>query len=107
MRCAGCSGSIPPAEVIRRAQQFIYHLDCFMCSICGLQLNTGDQFCLMEDDTDVKVVCKADYLTINTSSQCVQLARSFCYLTNEAIMFAFFCVRNVIDRPCILNVYFQ
>jgi len=67
VRCAGCSGRIPPTEVVRRAQQYVYHLECFTCTVCGLQLNTGDQFCLMEDDR--KLVCKADYLTINSSSQ--------------------------------------
>ena len=68
MRCAGCSGRLQsPAEVVRRVDQFVYHLDCFTCAVCGVQLNTGDYFYLMEDDC--KLVCKADYLTVNTSSQ--------------------------------------
>ena len=67
VRCAGCGGRIPLTEVVRRAQQYVYHLECFTCTVCGLQLNTGDQFCLIEDDR--KLICKADYLTINSSSQ--------------------------------------
>jgi len=75
MRCAGCSGKLPPAEVVRRAQQYVYHLDCFTCTVCGLQFNTGDQFYLVAEDR--KLVCKADYLTVNATSQ-FRLVPSFC-----------------------------
>jgi len=82
--CAACSGRIPPTEVVRRAQQYVYHLECFTCSVCGLQLNTGDQFCLMEDGR--KLVCKADYLTVNSSSQlgafCLVISLSAAYDTD-------------------------
>lgn len=36
----------------------MYHLQCFACSLCSRQLNTGDEFYLMEDR---KLVCKPDY----------------------------------------------
>ncbi|XP_076436153.1 LIM/homeobox protein Lhx3-like [Babylonia areolata] len=57
-KCAGCDKGIPPTEVVRRAQENVYHLDCFSCLMCSRQLNTGDEFYLMEDK---KLVCKADY----------------------------------------------
>ncbi|XP_070176205.1 LIM/homeobox protein Lhx3-like [Littorina saxatilis] len=57
-KCAGCEKGIPPTEVVRRAQDNVYHLDCFACLMCSRQLNTGDEFYLMEDR---KLVCKADY----------------------------------------------
>ncbi|XP_065203333.1 LIM/homeobox protein Lhx4 isoform X2 [Planococcus citri] len=57
-KCAGCDLGIPPTQVVRRAQDFVYHLQCFACIICGRQLNTGDEFYLMEDR---KLVCKPDY----------------------------------------------
>ncbi|KAK7504513.1 hypothetical protein BaRGS_00004379, partial [Batillaria attramentaria] len=57
-KCAGCEKGIPPTEVVRRAQEHVYHLDCFACLMCSRQLNTGDEFYLMEDR---KLVCKADY----------------------------------------------
>ncbi|XP_022320995.1 LIM/homeobox protein Lhx3-like isoform X1 [Crassostrea virginica] len=57
-KCAGCEKGIPPTEVVRRAQDNVYHLECFACLMCSRQLNTGDEFYLMEDR---KLVCKADY----------------------------------------------
>jgi LIM homeobox protein 3/4 len=44
--------------VVRRAQENVYHLDCFACIICGRKLDTGDEFYLMEDR---KLLCKGDY----------------------------------------------
>lgn len=57
-RCAHCEQGIAPTTQVRRAQQNVYHLDCFDCIICKQQLNTGDEFYLMEDN---RLVCKADY----------------------------------------------
>ncbi|XP_067127228.1 LIM/homeobox protein Lhx3-like isoform X1 [Centruroides vittatus] len=57
-KCAGCDQGIPPTQVVRRAQDNVYHLHCFSCILCKRQLNTGDEFYLMEDN---KLVCKADY----------------------------------------------
>ena len=57
-KCAGCDLGIAPSQVVRRAQQNVYHLECFQCLLCGRQLDTGDEFYLMEDR---KLVCKADY----------------------------------------------
>ncbi|OWK61306.1 LIM/homeobox protein Lhx3 [Lonchura striata] len=51
---------IPPTQVVRRAQDFVYHLHCFACIVCKRQLATGDEFYLMEDS---RLVCKADYET--------------------------------------------
>ncbi len=57
-KCAGCNQPIPPTQVVRRAQDNVYHLQCFACFICARQLSTGDEFYLMDDK---KLVCKADY----------------------------------------------
>lgn len=59
-KCAGCGQGIPPTQVVRRAQDNVYHLECFSCAHCSRQLNTGDEFYLMDDR---KLVCKADYET--------------------------------------------
>ncbi|XP_050399194.1 LIM/homeobox protein Lhx3 isoform X2 [Patella vulgata] len=59
-KCAGCEKGIPPTEVVRRAQDNVYHLDCFACLMCSEKLKTGDEFYLMEDK---KLVCKEDYET--------------------------------------------
>lgn len=57
-KCASCDLGIPPTQVVRRAQDNVYHLQCFSCALCSRQLNTGDEFYLMEDK---KLVCKPDY----------------------------------------------
>jgi len=62
-KCAGCEQGIAPSQVVRRAQQNVYHLECFQCLICGRQLDTGDEFYLMEDR---KLVCKPDYESAKT-----------------------------------------
>lgn len=46
--------------MVRKAQDFVYHLHCFACVICNRQLATGDEFYLMEDG---RLVCKEDYET--------------------------------------------
>ncbi|CAF2390125.1 unnamed protein product [Rotaria sp. Silwood2] len=57
-KCASCGNGIPPSEVVRRANDYVYHLQCFSCLICHRQLNTGDEFYLFDDQ---KLVCKTDY----------------------------------------------
>ncbi|KAJ8397160.1 hypothetical protein AAFF_G00010140 [Aldrovandia affinis] len=59
-KCAACQQGIPPSQVVRRAQEFVYHLHCFACIVCKRQLATGDEFYLMDDS---RLVCKADYET--------------------------------------------
>jgi LIM homeobox protein 2/9 len=36
-------------EVILRAKQFIFHLDCFTCVTCNIPLHPGDEFGLKDD----------------------------------------------------------
>lgn len=57
-RCAHCEIGIAPNSQVRRVQENVYHLSCFDCIICKKQLNTGDEFYLMDDN---RLVCKADY----------------------------------------------
>lgn len=59
-KCTACQQGIPPTQVVRKAQDFVYHLHCFACVICNRQLATGDEFYLMEDG---RLVCKEDYET--------------------------------------------
>ncbi|NP_001158395.1 lim domain homeobox 3/4 transcription factor [Saccoglossus kowalevskii] len=57
-KCSACDQGIPPTQVVRRAQDNVYHLQCFACVMCNRQLATGDEFYLMNDN---KLVCKGDY----------------------------------------------
>ncbi|CAH8439725.1 unnamed protein product [Schistosoma rodhaini] len=59
-KCAGCDKGIPPMEVVRTAQENVYHLDCFSCVSCARMLNTGDEFYLLRDR---KLMCKSDFET--------------------------------------------
>ncbi|XP_050500863.1 LIM/homeobox protein Lhx3 isoform X1 [Diabrotica virgifera virgifera] len=68
-KCASCELGIPPTQVVRRAQDNVYHLQCFACIMCARQLNTGDEFYLMEDR---KLVCKPDYEAAkNKAAECL------------------------------------
>ncbi|XP_075253043.1 LIM/homeobox protein Lhx1-like isoform X2 [Convolutriloba macropyga] len=57
-KCSGCEKGVAPTEVIRRANDHVYHFDCFKCLICGKLLETGEEFFLMENQ---QLVCKNDY----------------------------------------------
>uniref|UniRef100_A0A8C4WZY3 LIM zinc-binding domain-containing protein n=1 Tax=Eptatretus burgeri TaxID=7764 RepID=A0A8C4WZY3_EPTBU len=57
-KCAGCRQGIPPSQAVRKAQERVFHLHCFACSLCGRQLVTGDLFYLLDD---ARLVCQHDY----------------------------------------------
>lgn len=65
-KCTACQQGIPPTQVVRKAQDFVYHLHCFACIICNRQLATGDEFYLMEDG---RLVCKEDYETAKQNGE--------------------------------------
>ena len=65
-KCAGCGEGIAPSAVVRRAQDNVYHVDCFSCLMCSRKLDTGDEFYLMEDR---KLLCKIDYDTAKTKGK--------------------------------------
>lgn len=57
-KCASCGYNIPPTDVVQRANDFVYHLQCFSCLLCHCQLNTGDEFYLIDEQ---KLLCKLDH----------------------------------------------
>ena len=63
--CAGCGEVIPPSEVVRTAQENIYHIHCFLCVLCRQPLHTGDHFYLRDDG---QLICKADYHRTTTDA---------------------------------------
>ncbi|KAI5622134.1 LIM domain transcription factor LMO4.2 [Silurus asotus] len=42
--CSACGQSIPPSEMVMRAQGNVYHLKCFSCATCRNRLVPGDRF---------------------------------------------------------------
>ena len=65
-KCIGCGNGIPLTEEVRRAHNSVYHLKCFMCQICHIELQTGDEFYLMEDK---KFICKIDYENVKVKGK--------------------------------------
>lgn len=55
--CAICEKLIYASEMVMRARQNVYHLECFACQLCGLRFCVGDRFHLFEN----KIVCQYDY----------------------------------------------
>lgn len=87
-KCASCDLGIPPTQVVRRAQENVYHMQCFACFLCSRQLNTGDEFYLMEDR---KLVCKGDYEAAKTKGniRLTPAANSTVRLTLLKLIFVF------------------
>ncbi|KAI6240013.1 Zinc finger and Homeobox domain containing protein [Aphelenchoides fujianensis] len=63
-RCAGCQRVIEKQELVRRARDLHYHVDCFCCAACGRQLETGEQLYVVDGQ---KFVCKADFYASSAS----------------------------------------
>ena len=64
--CASCGYGISATEVVRRANEFVYHLACFACLICHQQLKTGNEFYLVADQ---QLVCRADYESLKNKGK--------------------------------------
>ncbi|CAG0915697.1 unnamed protein product [Notodromas monacha] len=58
-KCSGCGEGVSPTDLVRRARDKVFHLACFVCSICRRQMSTGDHLYVLPD---CRFVCKDDYL---------------------------------------------
>ncbi|KAK3088041.1 hypothetical protein FSP39_013846 [Pinctada imbricata] len=56
-RCSRCGLGITANELVMRAKDYVYHLQCFTCASCNKTLTTGDQFGMKEN----LVYCRHDY----------------------------------------------
>ncbi|XP_029195579.1 LIM homeobox transcription factor 1-beta-like isoform X6 [Acropora millepora] len=56
-KCTGCKATIPANEFVMRALGNVYHLQCFVCAMCGQRLVKGQEFALKDN----KLYCKDDY----------------------------------------------
>lgn len=41
-RCARCGAGIGSSDLVMRARDLIFHVNCFSCALCGLPLAAGD-----------------------------------------------------------------
>ncbi|XP_069819698.1 LIM domain only protein 3 isoform X1 [Dendropsophus ebraccatus] len=55
--CAACSKLIPAFEMVMRAKDNVYHLDCFACQLCNQRFCVGDKFFLKNN----LILCQSDY----------------------------------------------
>ena len=62
-KCGGCGQGISPSDLVRKARDKVFHLNCFTCLICRKQLSTGEELYVLDDN---KFICKDDYLQGNS-----------------------------------------
>ena len=48
-KCARCLLEIQPSDLVMKARQFLFHVDCFRCDTCNLPLKKGDLFGMYDD----------------------------------------------------------
>lgn len=58
--CAACKRSIPPYELVMRANENAYHMDCFNCQQCQYRFCVGDRFHLTDSQRIVCLLCHAE-----------------------------------------------
>ncbi|KAL0117153.1 hypothetical protein PUN28_010177 [Cardiocondyla obscurior] len=59
-KCGGCLQGINPQDLVRKARDKVFHLNCFTCLVCRKQMSTGEELYVLDDN---KFVCKQDYLS--------------------------------------------
>ncbi|OCU01653.1 LIM/homeobox protein Lhx5-like [Xenopus laevis] len=62
-KCAGCSLGISPSDLVRKARNKVFHLNCFTCMVCNKQLSTGEELYIIDEN---KFVCKEDYTSVSS-----------------------------------------
>ncbi|XP_029431802.1 insulin gene enhancer protein ISL-2 [Rhinatrema bivittatum] len=65
IKCAKCKMAFSSSDLVMRARESVYHIECFRCSVCTRQLLPGDEFSLR----DHELLCRADHsLLLDRSS---------------------------------------
>jgi len=57
IKCAKCNMGFCSSDLVMRARDNVYHMECFRCSVCSRHLLPGDEFSLREDE----LLCRADH----------------------------------------------
>ncbi|ESO10044.1 hypothetical protein HELRODRAFT_150188, partial [Helobdella robusta] len=63
--CSCCQSNISSDQLVMRVRDRIYHLHCFVCSVCSKQLTTGEPFGYNSDDNSL--FCKLHYETYHVA----------------------------------------
>ncbi|KJH43916.1 LIM domain protein [Dictyocaulus viviparus] len=64
-RCAGCDGTLEKEDLVRKARDKVFHIQCFQCSVCQRRLDTGEQLYILEGN---RFVCQQDFRNVTKSS---------------------------------------
>ncbi|WKX91705.1 hypothetical protein Q1695_010047 [Nippostrongylus brasiliensis] len=64
-RCAGCDGALEKEDLVRKARDKVFHIQCFQCSVCQRRLDTGEQLYILEGN---RFVCQQDFQNATKSS---------------------------------------
>nr|XP_055058686.1 insulin gene enhancer protein isl-2b [Misgurnus anguillicaudatus] len=57
IKCAKCSLGFSSSDLVMRARDSVYHIECFRCSVCSRQLLPGDEFSVRDEE----LLCRADH----------------------------------------------
>ncbi|KAL4688988.1 insulin gene enhancer protein ISL-2 isoform X2 [Rhinopithecus roxellana] len=57
IKCTKCQVGFSSSDLVMRARDSVYHIECFRCSVCSRQLLPGDEFSLREHE----LLCRADH----------------------------------------------
>lgn len=57
IKCAKCNLGFSSSDLVMRARDSVYHIECFRCSVCSRQLLPGDEFSVRDDE----LLCRADH----------------------------------------------
>nr|XP_019606757.1 PREDICTED: insulin gene enhancer protein ISL-2 isoform X2 [Rhinolophus sinicus] len=57
IKCAKCQVGFSSSDLVMRARDSVYHIECFRCSVCSRQLLPGDEFSLREHE----LLCRTDH----------------------------------------------
>ncbi|XP_041853321.1 insulin gene enhancer protein isl-2a isoform X1 [Melanotaenia boesemani] len=57
IKCAKCNMGFCSSDLVMRARDSVYHMECFRCSVCSRHLLPGDEFSLRDDE----LLCRADH----------------------------------------------
>lgn len=75
-QCAACQRPIPPYELVMRANENAYHLDCFSCQNCRYRFCVGDRFHLTQRHKVICILCHTDAGAANLGAQESSLSAS-------------------------------
>lgn len=57
VKCSRCNDRLQPNDMVMRAQNYVFHLQCFACCVCCQPLQKGEQFVMRSG----QLFCRHDF----------------------------------------------